>query len=564
VGRAAANSCAGALCVSTLQLTKHPKKRDYAKAPFTVALVFMLVALVVRPWRAREVLLLSLGYGLVMGIGYGFRTDLLVDIPPFLVTVALFMPGGVIRNLRLKLAAVGAFAFGFVAAGWPIITSVASGGGCQWHVFLLGLTSPFNDALGVAGGSYEWGHLYRDEYLWATVSSYASRFRPDLGYIEYCSHQYDVASWEYLRRILIVFPADMVTRAYAAVLQVLDLPFRRFDPPFSNHLVLFYRIRAFVLAALNHSGPFLAAAFVLAISWSSVRQALFALFVILYFGGHPAIQFLPRHYFSFEFITWAMLAFLVERAVCLGVALVRNRSGAKITIERRGRKGRKAETVILSGLRGLCVPTSSRGTDVALWIDGGALAGVRRVVVCAAAAPLMLLVPLLLLRWYQQDRAMRLLESYIAASTSPMPMQTVAPGRFRLSSEAGDTFAPTQTAAVAALGRSRARFLEAEFDAAACVPGTTVTFQYDPTYQATDFSHAVPLQTRGQAMPTRLFEPVYAGFRGIDVSDAAGACFRRLLVVNDADQFPLLLPAELAPGWESQPQYQRIARSVSE
>ena len=60
-------------------------------------------------------------------------------------------------------------------------------------------------------------------------------------------------------------------------------------------------------------------------------------------------------------------------------------------------------------------------------------------------------------------------------------------------------------------------------------------------------------------MPTRLFEPVYAGFRGIDVSDPA-ACFRRLLVVNDADQFPLLLPAELVPGWESQPQYQRIAK----
>src|SRR5439155_946800 len=79
------------------------------------------------------------------------------------------------------------------------------------------------------------------------------------------------------------------------------------------------------------------------------------------------------------FITWAMLAFLVERAVCLGVALVRNRSGANITIERRGRKGRKAETVILSGLRGLCVLTSSRRTDVASCIDGRPIAGVRRV-----------------------------------------------------------------------------------------------------------------------------------------------------------------------------------------
>ena len=43
--------------------------------------------------------------------------------------------------------------------------------------------------------SYGWGHLYKDDYVWATVSSYASRFRPDLGYIEYCSREYDVASW---------------------------------------------------------------------------------------------------------------------------------------------------------------------------------------------------------------------------------------------------------------------------------------------------------------------------------------------------------------------------------
>jgi hypothetical protein len=533
-GRAAAVACAAALCVSTMQLTNLPNLRDYAKAPFTVALVLILVALVVRPWRTRDVLRLSLAYGLVMGVGYGFRTDLLVNIPPFLATVALFMPGGIVRNPGMKLAAVGAFAFGFLAAGWPIITTVASGGGCQWHVFLLGLTSPFNDAIGVAGGSYGWGHLYKDEYLWATVSSYASRFRPDLGYIEYCSHQYDVASWEYLRRILITFPADLVTRAYAAVLQVLDLPFRRFDPPFSHHLVLFYRIRAFALAALTHTGPFVAAAFVLAISWSSLRQALFALFVILYFGGHPAIQFLPRHYFPFEFVTWIMLAFLVERGARLGVALARKRTA--------GGAG------VLSGARASLLGRAAGAKD-----------GIRRVVVCAVAVPLMLLVPLALLRWYQQDRAMRLLDSYIAASTSPMPMQTVAPGRYRLSSEAGDTWTPTRIEAVAALGRSRASFLEAEFDAAACVPGTIVTFQYDPTYQATDFSHAVPLQTTGQAMPTRLFEPVYAGFRGIDVSDPAGACFRRLLVVNDADQFPLLLPAELVPGWESQPQYQRIA-----
>src|SRR5204862_3411232 len=112
-----------------------------------------------------------------------------------------------------------------------------------------------NDALGVTGGSYGWGHLYNDEYLWATVSSYANRFRPDLGYIEYCSHAHDVASWDYLRHILTTFPADMLTRAYASALHVLDLPFRRFN-------------------LASGAGLFLAAAFVLVTGAASVRLAL--------------------------------------------------------------------------------------------------------------------------------------------------------------------------------------------------------------------------------------------------------------------------------------------------
>jgi hypothetical protein len=510
-GRVAAIACAVAMGISPLQLTNLPNLRDYAKAPFTVALVLILVALAVRPWRRRDVLLLSLGYGLVMGVGYGFRTDLLVDIPPFLVTVALFLPGKVSRNLPVKAAAVGLFAAGFMAAGWPIITTVVSGGGCQWHVFLLGLTSPFNDALGVTGGSYGWGHLYKDEYLWATVSGYASRLRPDLGYIEYCSHAYDVASWEYLRQILMTFPADMMTRAYASALHVLGLPFER-------------------VALLMFAGPVLAAVLVLALSSASLRLALFAVFVFLYFGGHPAIQFLPRHYFPFEVMTWVVLALLVERGARAGIALAR---------------GRRAEG----------------GQGIRETIAAAAAGNVRRVVICAALVSAMLLLPLGLLRWYQNGRVTRLLETYVASSSSPMSLAPVAPGRFRTAADHdGRRLSPVE--AIAALGSANARFVKAEVDAAGCVPGATITFRYEPEFPATDFSRTVTLErTADGAGPTRLFEPVYAGFFGVDVSDASSACVPRVSVLNEVGRLPLLLSAQLPPGWASQPQYQRIART---
>ena len=493
VGAAAAVACAGAVALSPLQLSNLPNLRDYAKAPFTIALLLLLVALVVRPWRPRGILALSLAYGVVLGIGYGFRTDLLVDIPPFIVAIALFLPYGLAERIPLKLAALALCAGGFVASGWPIISTVVERGGCQWHVFLLGLTSPFDEALRVHGGSYAWGHLYKDEYVWANVSSFAHRVRPDVGYIEYCTHEYDVASWAYLREILARFPADMLTRGYAAALHVVDIAFARLRMPLGV-------------------GVAAAAAFVAIVSASSVRLALFAVFAIVYFGGYPAIQFLPRHYFLFEFIGWLVIAFLVERGA--GVAIRSSRA-------------------------------EQPSRELRAW-QRPALVSVG--VVAALAAPL------IALRSYQTARVRTLLGSYIAAPSSPLPLTVAAPGQYRLA----DRPQPPHTTAdaLATIGRADARFIEVRLDSRACRPGTTVTFVYDASHPEIDFTRQVVVQPAPG--PTRLFEPIYSAFLGLDVSDPAPSCAPQVSVVGDRGVVPLLLEAQLQAGWESQAQYQRI------
>jgi hypothetical protein len=153
-----------------------------------------------------------------------------------------------------------------------------------------------------------------------------------------------------------------------------------------------------------------------------------------------------------------------------------------------------------------------------------------------------------------------LLETYLALPTSPMSLASAGPGQFRTLAEPGRV--PSSVEAVAALGLAKTRFLEAQLDAAGCARGTTVTFRYDPKYPSTDFSRTVTLEPSAERTgPTRLFEPVYAGFQGIDVSDASPACVPRLSVVNGTERLPLLLSAQLPPGWVSQSQYQRITRS---
>ena len=332
---------------------------------------------------------------------------------------------------------------------------------------------------------------------------------------------YDAASWDYLRRILLTFPGDMATRAYASAMQVLDLPFRQWGAPASPQLQLLYAARNAAAGWLHHSGPMWAAGFVLAVSWSSLRLGLFSMFLILYFAAYPAIQFSTRHYFHLEFLTLTMIACLAD-----GVA-------------RRLRRGSA---------------TASPEADSS---PSPAAGGIRRLAVCAFAALLTLALPLYALRWYQNGRVTSLLRSYAGASTSATGLTQVAPGHFRLRDR--DPLPDSRIDATATLGHPSTRFIEVIVNPAACRPGTTLNFVYDARHPELDFSHAVPIQRAASGGgPMRLFEPVYTAFEGVDVADSSPACVERVSALTGLDRFPLLLPAQLTPGWQAQPQYQRI------
>ena len=205
-------------------------------------------------------------------------------------------------------------------------------------------------------------------------------------------------------------------------------------------------------------------AFVLAISWSRLRLALFASFVILYFGGYPAIQFCVRHYFHLEFIGWAILAFLAERGIRL---VLRSRLE-----ERKPRRRAKASL---------------------------------RLIACAVLLTSVLLVPLAVLRSYQGGQVTRLLEFYVRSPAEPLPLVGSAPGQFRVLPGDRGWLRPGTLAD--GPRNPETRFVQAVVNGAACRPGTTLTFRYDPA-RPDDFSYAVPLDGVARSGPTRIFEAV--------------------------------------------------------
>jgi hypothetical protein len=499
MGSALAAAAALALCFSEYHLAYYSILRDYAKAPFTLALYFLLGALVAPQVASKRTVAIAAAYGAVAGIGYGFRPDFVADLPPLFIVLAVFLAGGVLANLRLKAAAAAACIAAFLMAAWPVIsTQDRSRAGCQWHVVALGFANQFDRPLGVEPAPYEVSREYLDEWLYTTVTSYAARAHPGIGHIEFCEAGYGAATREYLTDIVGRFPADVIVRAYASVLRIVELPFTRRpgndDPKPDAH---WERYRA---------GLALVAVAVVVATAADVRIGLFMLFFLLYFGGLPAVQFDPRHFFHLEFVDWWAAGFLAQSAF----------ARVRVPAKERGR---------------LRAPS------------------VRRAAIVMAGCLAVLVVTLLAARWYQQAAARALLAGYVAA-----PRQQVV-------LDQGPTVSPAAVRVANPTDPETADFISLDVDASRCGEHATAAFQYDPPRHA--YSRVFDLRRSQESSGlTQIFMPVYDGFHHLEFSDAPPGCVVGVFRVRDVRQFPLLLEAVLRPGWRGAPLYQRIGGRV--
>jgi hypothetical protein len=508
--RAIAAIGAVALMVSSVHLIDLPHLRDYAKAPFVLALVLLLFWMVRRPLRPRALLALAVLYGAVLGIGYGFRTDLLADIPPFVITLVLFLPDGVFRRLRLKAAALVLAATAFVGAAWPALHYVVTSGGCQWHVVLLGLSTPFNDELGIRPAFYQWLPAYSDALTYTAVNSFWDRTRaPET--IQYCSPEYDKASAAYLTAIVTRFPADMLTRALASVRRIVELPYAWRAAPLPGLAPPLYAVRGVILAVLARAAVPIAWAAVIVLGASSLRLGLFALFFLVYFAGYPALQFATRHYFHLEFIGWWALAFLGWR----GVLALRGRgAGTPVT---------RAE-----------------------WRAFGR--GALRFAVIAAA---LVMVPAATLRAYQGRQVDSLTRTLLDAPRVPLALTTGPDGHQLVL--AGGTIAGVDPA----VDPMRTAYLDIHIDLRACPAGVSLRLLYDRSRPEFDFSGPI-VATPPETVPDRVLVPVYRYFRGLDPGAAPPACISDVERLAGVQGLPLLPVLTLPADWRALPFRQSI------
>lgn len=285
------------ICFSNLFLMHVPHLRDFSKAPFIYALIFLLCYMLKRIHNNRTMYVLSALYGIVFGIGLGFRKDLLLFMPLFILSVLIFFPSKKNKTLKIRIFCVAISIIAYTITGGNILIKQLNGSN-TYHVALLGLMDPFDKALDLEKDYYSYGYRYKDSYINLLVNDYSNRVHRNKKNLSYANREYDEYSKKYFFTIIRNFPADMIIRAYASTLKILEIPYKLLNivPDQSKVVSLGVGIIALII-----------------ILFYSQKLSIFSLFMVLFLAGYPSIQFHQRHYFHLMIVPLWLFGFVLNQ-----------------------------------------------------------------------------------------------------------------------------------------------------------------------------------------------------------------------------------------------------------
>ncbi|NLV43100.1 MAG: tetratricopeptide repeat protein [Candidatus Hydrogenedentes bacterium] len=359
-----------------------PILRDFVKAPFILALILVLGTAIKYRLTTRRYLALAAVAGLLLGVGIGFRRDMVVFLPAaiFFICVCRLQPGSL--SFWRRPAAAAMIAILFVASGWPVHKALFRDGYVAAHDTIMGFASYSDHELGVIHpASYEKHYLLNDLYCTMKAHDCARRgvtFAEDV-YRKRCNEpEFDLEMKQaYVMAVIRTFPADMIARAYAAVVRMATAITASPWPPVHQ---------------VESWGIGLMAAGMLLVAFREPLQAWLMLVMVLYFCGCLSLQFAFRHAFHMSFLPYFFAGLVASQLMGLvmgGIGIWRCR---------------KSRTK--SGIAGNCLKGVLKGMGFAL------------------AAGLMLYAPLTAARWWQSGTVGDLRRQYAEAPLRSLPYRT--------------------------------------------------------------------------------------------------------------------------------------------
>ena len=360
-----------------------PHVRDLCKAAFMFPAILVMGYMVSRRCRPRTYVALAAVLGLLIGIGSGFRGDVNICAIPGLLVVAFSPCAGRGKAVVVRVCACMVMLVALMTASFPISRSHADAGTVGQDI-LVGMSSEHEENMALIPGSYEEVHMGHDNLAAAMACRYmqygeGERETGPVRAVGRC----DEAARKILVDIARVFPADVITRGFASVVTVLDLPW--------------VNLRIYLGGSEEDAEGFpeclvmmvLAGLALLLLSYRDLRLACMALLGLLYFGAYPSLRFEARHAFHLLVIPIWILVYLVK--------------------EPFGALNRLRDSEVRRGL-------AHRLRSPRTWWTRG----MKRMTMFALGAALLLVLPLQAARAYQAREVRRLSERYAASDLEPV------------------------------------------------------------------------------------------------------------------------------------------------
>ncbi|MBI1320402.1 MAG: hypothetical protein GC168_15860 [Candidatus Hydrogenedens sp.] len=294
----------------------HLGARDFIKLPFAYAVVLAAAYLIRYPVSRRSLFLTAAAGGLALGLGYGFRQDLIMFLPVLAAGVVFGPHGPEIRVLH-RLAAAALALTTAITAAFPIVSQVVREEGSQgYHDLLMGWSHLSMDQLQLEPASYELFYEHHDDFPYA-LRQHEARYR---------SHMViplETEIWrdsEEARSLLLQtvwwFPADWATRGLAALRAGLTSTELRTGParsdiPRPGYLRVFESIHDAAGLLLRWLVPLLAAAGLILVALRDLPRAWLLFLLLLYVTGYTSLQFALRHAFQLSILpVWITTAWM--------------------------------------------------------------------------------------------------------------------------------------------------------------------------------------------------------------------------------------------------------------
>jgi hypothetical protein len=391
-----------------------------------------------------------------------------------------------------------------------------------WHVSLLGLTTPFDNPLGLQRAPYDFGYLYDDSYMSTVVQAYWYRLHDGVQVSLHEAGLYERACRDYYSLLVSTFPADFLTRMAGSALHVLNLPFSiayGVTPLGVTNPVLAWMasVRTSVLLALAGSGPLAAAYLLVLVGMRSRLAACIGFLLLAFWASYPYLQFQGRHVFHLEIVTITVLLWAAH--------LTRRTIADAVETRAWKREGKRA----------------------------------LQATATFAALASVVIVSIVSARVVQEKRVRALFDRYANAPVEQSE-QSVA------SDDATVHMSPRLFEPAKPIARVQQAMLAMDVGGVCEASPVPVHVRYQGSDNELDFSRDLTVLGSSRGTSSRVFLPVYSveradgrvsRFTGIDVPASAAACVR-LSRVREVERSPLMLDVVLSQGWRSEPLYQRL------